>query len=209
MANQQQQQRCLHHEEIIKLENWPPRSGKPYDWTIPTNEAYKNQAEDELEKAAAAAASNPTEGASRRRPQHNFTLPFQLARSKLDYAYHKNPQVIRQELQDELLSNILHATSVASSSMGIKEQIKVDKTKHVEENRRKLPSPVTMRPSRRPWVVFTAGPMGVGKSYVLTQLYQRKLFPLDRFIKIDPDMLKSGKNSIVVPKVIRSMFSGY
>ena len=137
MAHQQQQQRCLHHEEIIKLENWPPRSGKPYDWTIPTNEAYKNQAEDELEKAAA--ASNPTEGASRRRPQHNFTLPFQLARSNLDYAYHKNPQVIRQELQDELLSNILHATSVASSSMGIKEQIKVDKTKHVEENRRKLP----------------------------------------------------------------------
>ena len=57
-----------------------------------------------------------------------------------------------------------------------------------------------MRPSRRPWVVFTAGPMGVGKSYVLAQLYQRKLFPLDRFIKIDPDMLKSGKNSICCAK---------
>jgi hypothetical protein len=33
--------------------------------------------------------------------------------------------------------------------------------------------------------------MGVGKSYVLSKLFQKQLFPLDAFIKIDPDMLKS------------------
>ena len=32
----------------------------------------------------------------------------------------------------------------------------------------------------RPWVVFTAGAMGVGKSFVLTSLYNQGKFPLDR-----------------------------
>ena len=33
--------------------------------------------------------------------------------------------------------------------------------------------------------------MGVGKGYVLTKLHERGLFPLDDYVKIDPDMLKS------------------
>ena len=33
--------------------------------------------------------------------------------------------------------------------------------------------------------------MGVGKGYVLSSLYNSNLFPLDNFLKIDPDMLKT------------------
>ena len=152
---------CLLHTDLARLENWPPRSGEPFDWTVPTNEAYKDQEDDDPGKIKT--HSNPADSPQR----HKFTPPFQLARSKLDYSYHRNPQLIRQEFQDTILINILQATSTDESKQrnGI---------------------------LRRPWIVFTAGPMGVGKSYVLTQLYQRKLFPLDRFIKIDPDMLKSG-----------------
>jgi len=45
--------------------------------------------------------------------------------------------------------------------------------------------------SSKPWIVFTAGAMGVGKGYVLSSLYKSDLFPLDKFLKIDPDMLKN------------------
>lgn len=42
----------------------------------------------------------------------------------------------------------------------------------------------------RPWIVFTAGAMGCGKSYAMRNLYHRRLFPLDRFVLVDPDRLK-------------------
>lgn len=43
---------------------------------------------------------------------------------------------------------------------------------------------------KRPWIVFTAGAMGVGKGYVMSNLHSTGVFPLDNFLKIDPDMLK-------------------
>ncbi len=41
----------------------------------------------------------------------------------------------------------------------------------------------------RPWLVFTAGTMGVGKGHVLLHLSRNKAasFPLDRFVRVDPD----------------------
>lgn len=43
---------------------------------------------------------------------------------------------------------------------------------------------------KRPWIVFTAGAMGVGKGYVISNLHTAGLFPLGSFLKVDPDMLK-------------------
>ena len=37
------------------------------------------------------------------------------------------------------------------------------------------------RPDERPWIVFTAGAMGVGKSYAMLSLHSEGLFPLDAF----------------------------
>jgi hypothetical protein len=48
-----------------------------------------------------------------------------------------------------------------------------------------------VKTQHRPFLIFMSGPMGVGKSYVLSQLHQRGIFPLEKFVKIDPDMLKS------------------
>lgn len=45
--------------------------------------------------------------------------------------------------------------------------------------------------SPRPWLIFTAGAMGVGKGYVLTQLKQMQVLDASEFVKIDPDMIKS------------------
>jgi hypothetical protein len=42
----------------------------------------------------------------------------------------------------------------------------------------------------RPWVVYTCGPMGVGKGHVLSWLSKQGLFPLEYIVHIDPDLFK-------------------
>jgi hypothetical protein len=44
--------------------------------------------------------------------------------------------------------------------------------------------------SERPWIVYTAGAMGAGKSYVMRWLYKTGQFPLDKFVWVDPDKIK-------------------
>jgi hypothetical protein len=41
-----------------------------------------------------------------------------------------------------------------------------------------------------PWIVFTAGPMGAGKSHVMKVLHDRALFPLKAFVTVDPDEIR-------------------
>jgi hypothetical protein len=43
----------------------------------------------------------------------------------------------------------------------------------------------------RPWVLFTAGPMGAGKSSAMRHLAANGLFPLHTFVVVDPDRIKS------------------
>ncbi|KAL3921547.1 MAG: hypothetical protein SGILL_002691 [Bacillariaceae sp.] len=76
-----------------------------------------------------------------------------------------NPLLERQVYQDVVLSRVLDTgdESITSSESA----------------------------NQRPFLVYTAGPMGVGKSYVLSRLHKRGIFPLEKFVKIDPDMLKS------------------
>ena len=41
-----------------------------------------------------------------------------------------------------------------------------------------------------PWIVFTAGPMGAGKSYTMRRLVDKGRFPLVAFVNVDPDELR-------------------
>lgn len=43
---------------------------------------------------------------------------------------------------------------------------------------------------RRPFIVFMAGGMGVGKSYVLRWAYNKGYFDTSRYVMVDPDRLK-------------------
>lgn len=97
---------------------------------------------------------------------------FSKARRQLDYSYHLVPAQSRQELQDVILSRVVKSSTdnVGESSCDDTEQ------------------KATTRP---PWIVFTAGAMGVGKGYVLSSLYKSDLFPLDTFVIIDPDKIKT------------------
>jgi hypothetical protein len=66
------------------------------------------------------------------------------------------------------------------------------KRQHLQDAiiRRVVNSSAKLPKEKRPWIVFTAGAMGVGKGYVISNLNNAGLFPLDSFLKIDPDLLK-------------------
>jgi hypothetical protein len=42
----------------------------------------------------------------------------------------------------------------------------------------------------QPWIVFTCGPMGAGKGYVLSWMSRNGYFPLETIVHIDPDHFK-------------------
>ena len=137
------------------MEFWPPRAhDRDFDWSLPTSVAYKDEDTD------------------------IYTPIFRESRSKLDYSYHENPILERQQYQDLVLSRVLDIVNGNGETAGDVETVS---TATSSENT-----------SQRPFLVYTAGPMGVGKSFVLSQLHQRgQIFPLETFVKIDPDMLKS------------------
>ena len=148
--------RSIPNERAGTPESWPPKSNHPFDWSIETNEAYYD----------------PT--------LLEFTKDFYEARSRLDYSYHRNPALARQELQDSILRRVVNAADTAAASCT---------GTNTTETSSSTPS----------WILFSAGPMGVGKGYVLSTLDNSDLIPLDRFVKIDPDKLKTE-----IPE-----FSGY
>lgn len=50
----------------------------------------------------------------------------------------------------------------------------------------------TTSPSRkRPWLVYTCGPPGAGKSYALSWMSSHGHFPLDQIVSVDPDRIKA------------------
>eukprot|EP00811_Abedinium_folium_P012793 NODE_2187_length_2270_cov_6.796547.p1 GENE.NODE_2187_length_2270_cov_6.796547~~NODE_2187_length_2270_cov_6.796547.p1 ORF type:complete len:701 (-),score=128.98 NODE_2187_length_2270_cov_6.796547:167-2047(-) len=46
-------------------------------------------------------------------------------------------------------------------------------------------------PQTHPWIVFSCGAMGCGKSYTLQKLSERGHFPFENIVCVDPDFLKS------------------
>uniref|UniRef100_A0A7S0G7Z0 Zeta toxin domain-containing protein n=1 Tax=Rhodosorus marinus TaxID=101924 RepID=A0A7S0G7Z0_9RHOD len=41
-----------------------------------------------------------------------------------------------------------------------------------------------------PWIIFTAGPMGAGKSHTLEWMNEKGYFPLENIVQLDPDKFK-------------------
>lgn len=96
-------------------------------------------------------------------PIQHFYGKYASLRSKLDYTYHANYSLERQELQDYIIDSILNATAA--------------------------PQPAACS-TAAPWVVFMAGAMGAGKSWSIQQLSQRGHFPLDSFVTVDYDDIR-------------------
>jgi predicted kinase len=96
-----------------------------------------------------------------------FYGPFKAIRSSLDYTYHRNYIKSRQLFQDRIVEKLLEGTVIEDSN---------------GRGFCKTPS--------EPWIVFTAGVMGAGKSHTIKQLASRGLFPLQSYVVIDPDDIR-------------------
>lgn len=99
-------------------------------------------------------------------PFLQFYGKYASLRSTLDYNYHSNYSRARQLLQDEILENILNNTWIIGEDGN------------------------TCETPAEPWIVFTAGAMGAGKSWTIRQLGARGHFPLTSFVAVDPDDIR-------------------
>ena len=99
-----------------------------------------------------------------------FYGEFTSIRTTLDYKYHSNYIPSRQLLQDKILNQLLEQNNQSTTI--------VDR------------SGFSCQKPKNPWIVFTAGAMGAGKSYTIRHLSERGRFPLDNFIMVDPDEIR-------------------
>lgn len=101
-----------------------------------------------------------------RLPDLRFYGQFAHIRELLDYSYHSNYTRERQRFQDAIICEFLSAAVIHD--------------KHGE---------ICTTPTE-PWIVFTAGAMGAGKSYTMKKLVRDGCFPLLAFVQVDPDAIR-------------------
>lgn len=98
--------------------------------------------------------------------QNEFVGEFIEHRKTLDYNYHAYYNPERQLFQDTVIKHFLKT--------------------YVKDVKTNL---YCARPTA-PWVVFTAGAMGAGKSHAMKWLASHKYFPLESFVMVDPDQIR-------------------
>jgi predicted kinase len=91
---------------------------------------------------------------------------FEVHRETLDYTYHSRYSRDRQRLQDNIIRQLLRT-------------VVEDAKTHMFSDR-----------PMEPWVVFTAGAMGAGKSHCMRFLSEKGLFSLASFVQVDPDIIR-------------------
>ncbi len=142
-------------------------------------------------------------------PHHlEFYGQYKDIRSTLDYNYHSNYMPSRQLLQDEIVQYILNKNNCCDGATSATTNTKVT----AATTSSSTASSTTKTPSNQgngsgsaatanspnnhdsnkpsPWIVFTAGAMGAGKSYTMKHLHNTNRFPLPNFITIDPDEVR-------------------
>jgi len=95
-----------------------------------------------------------------------FSGDWSEIRSRLDYGYHKNYIVERQLLQDNIINELLEMSTIHDINGA------------------------TCTTPTRPWLIFTAGSMGAGKSYTVKKLMDADVFPMLAFVGVDPDVVR-------------------
>ncbi|KAL3776817.1 hypothetical protein ACHAWO_002983 [Cyclotella atomus] len=96
-----------------------------------------------------------------------FYGDYECVRKTLDYSYHGNYIKSRQLFQDKIITKLLDGALVQDTENG-----------------------VVCRTPTEPWIVFTAGAMGAGKSHTMHQLESQNYFPLQSYVSVDPDEIR-------------------
>lgn len=96
----------------------------------------------------------------------NFYGKYSHIRRTLDYSYHSNYTFERQKLHDAIITDMLNEAYISDEdgNVGLA--------------------------AKDPWIVFTAGAMGAGKSHTMLVLVEQERFPLPAFVIVDPDQIR-------------------
>jgi len=104
-----------------------------------------------------------------------FFGEFQEFRRRLDRSYHHNYIPSRQVLQDTIIKSLLWSDSSCEGTLFHKEDVS-------RPNEHK---------DTAPWIVFTAGVYGAGKSHTIGKLQALGCFPpKSSFVGVDPDEIR-------------------
>ena len=106
--------------------------------------------------------SEPT-SVNYRSDDKNFYGPYASVRATMDYDFHVNYVRDRQAIQDRLITEALG------------ERWGLDRASNADA----------------PWMVFTCGAMGAGKSHVVDWMQNHGYLPLANLVHIDPDAVRS------------------
>ena len=106
--------------------------------------------------------SEPT-SVNYRSDDKNFYGPYASVRATMDYDFHVNYVRDRQAIQDSLITEALG------------ERWGLDQASN----------------AHAPWMVFTCGAMGAGKSHVVDWMQNHGYLPLANLVHIDPDAVRS------------------
>ena len=96
----------------------------------------------------------------------NFYGKFSHIRKILDYSFHSHYTFERQKLHDAIITDMLNEAYICDANGNIG-TVAAD-----------------------PWIVFTAGAMGAGKSHTMRVLVEKSRFPLPAFVIVDPDEIR-------------------
>jgi predicted kinase len=110
--------------------------------------------------------ANRASHSSQQAQKLEFVGKYASLRRSLDYTYHAHYPRSRQLFQDSIIDAILNDTTIVDD----------------EGN--------TCTSTDRPWIVYTAGAMGAGKSYTIRQLAANQRFPLHSFVRVDYDAVR-------------------
>lgn len=122
-------------------------------------------------------------------PTQEFHGNFMDIRKGLDYSYHANYTPQRQHLQDSILNYLLSSKHPISIPKDPTSLYSTNTTTTSDDGRSNTKSTTCLTPVN-PWIVFTAGAMGSGKSYTIRKLYNQDRFPLETFVTVDPDEIR-------------------
>lgn len=118
-----------------------------------------------------------------------YKSPFAQIRRKLDHSFHAEYCPERQRFQDSVIQSMLqqkqlmlqHGRCQMSASCCYT-SVDGRKVRSLEVN-----SPNSKRAH---WIVFSAGAMGAGKTWTVKLLHDKGRFPLDKFLMVDPDVIR-------------------
>lgn len=98
----------------------------------------------------------------------------------MDSSYFTNYSRVRQLLQDTIIRKYL---AIFNKKEGIKRPLQQ------LSSTAGCPNEVRV-PSKNPWIFFTCGPFGAGKSHSIRFLHEHGVLDLEEYIYIDPDKIK-------------------